>query len=74
MAKGKRCLKCEKWRPLERYSPMKKGRLGLHPYCKPCRSKENGPKFLIWREKNLEYHRAYLRKYKARMRGTSGRS
>lgn len=49
MAKGKTCGKCDRWKALERFSPMRDGRYGRHTYCKPCRSKENSATARHWR-------------------------
>ena len=34
----KECTRCGQRRPLEMFSPSKRGRDGRHSYCKPCRS------------------------------------
>ncbi|MFE7159148.1 HNH endonuclease [Streptomyces sp. NPDC057636] len=39
----KDCTKCGQMLPLERFSPKKDGRLGRHPYCKPCRATAQAP-------------------------------
>lgn len=71
MAKGKTCLRCRKWRILSRFSPMAAGRHGRHSYCKPCRSEVNGPKFALWRKKNVVKHRKYMREYMRERRGST---
>lgn len=37
----KACSQCKLTKPLDRYSPLPKGKGGRHSICKPCRSKNN---------------------------------
>lgn len=64
----KKCLICDEIKSLDNFSPMKSGKQGVHSYCKPCRSKQNTPKFALWVKANREKVNLYQKKYQRRLR------
>ena len=73
----KRCSKCGETKPVSEFNKNNKANDGLYSWCQTCARADsnkfyraNREKYLamqkIWRQKNIEYKRAYDRKHQLR--------